>query len=285
MANSNRKERRYLSSVIMISGDRNRFIQAVYDHYKKEGRHDLPWRVNTDPYYVLVSEIMLQQTQVDRVVPKFNAFVTKYPSVHKLAQASIKDVLILWQGLGYNRRAKYLLEAAKTIQHDNNGMFINKKEYLLQLSGVGSYTAAAVRVFGFNIPDILIETNIRTVYISYFYKNKEQVSDRHLEYLLEHTLDMDNPREWYWALMDYGSYIKKNQKNYSRQSSVYKKQPAFKGSNREIRGVIIKTLLSGKKTKANLLSLPFSSKRILTVLRDLTKERLVHENKEVYYLP
>ena len=268
----------------MNSSDKSRFIKTVYSHYETKGRHSLPWRINTDPYYILVSELMLQQTQVDRVIPKFTTFVHKYPSIGALYKASIGEVLLLWQGLGYNRRAKYLLETAALVQEEYNGVLPQQKEYLLQLPGVGTYTAAAVQVFGFNIPEIVIETNIRTVYISHFYNEKAQVSDEQIKSLLAETLDYSNPREWYWALMDYGSYIKKTQKNYSRQSSMYKKQSAFKGSNREIRGAVIKLLVKGKKIKNQVLALPFAEEKIKTVLKDLVDEGLVTRDKDTFFL-
>ncbi len=260
------------------------FISKVYAYYKTSGRNDLPWRINTDPYRILVSELMLQQTQVDRVIQKYNDFISAYPTITDLANGNMKDVLMLWQGLGYNRRAKFLFETANILCNTYEGSLPKEKSSLVELPGVGNYTASAVRVFSFNIPDILIETNIRTVYISYFYSNETSVSDDRLEVLLEDTLDHDNPREWYWALMDYGSYIKKTQKNYSRQSAVYKKQTTFKGSKREVRGAVIKILLTDKQSLAGLYKLPFEKQNIKVVLEELLREGMISKKKNIYFL-
>jgi A/G-specific adenine glycosylase len=212
----------------------------------------MPWREDTRPYYVLVSELMLQQTQVDRVIPKFEAFITRFPDVQSLAAASLSDVLVLWNGLGYNRRAKYLHDAAKKIMTDFNGVFPETKEKLLSLPGVGPGTAGALLAYAFNVPEVFIETNVRSVYFHHFFSDGDKVSDEELKKCVEETLDREHPREFYWALMDYGTWLKKNKLGKVTQSTHYKKQSALKGSVREVRGRII-TLLGNGDVQVNAL--------------------------------
>ena len=142
------------------------FQKEVWNYYKAHGRHDLPWRKTRDPYRILVSEVMLQQTQVPRVLEKYKEFLKAFPSVMALAAAKLSEVLKIWSGLGYNRRGKYLHDAAKIVVADHKG---NMKKALAEpLPGVGSYTRAAVRTFAYNEPHTMIETNIRTVYIDLY---------------------------------------------------------------------------------------------------------------------
>src|SRR3990167_45987 len=141
------------------------FRRTVWKYYNENGRHDLPWRKTKDPYRILVSEVMLQQTQVARVLEKYKQFLKRFPTVRALAKASLADVLKIWSGLGYNRRGKYLHDAAKVIVRVGN----IKKELTGPLPGVGPYTKAAVLTFAFNQPEVLIETNIRAAYIHHFY--------------------------------------------------------------------------------------------------------------------
>lgn len=202
---------------------------------------------------------MLQQTQVDRVVPKYLAFIKRFPTAKALAKAPLVEVLRLWSGLGYNRRAKYLWEAAKVFQtHD-----------LEALPGVGPYTASAVRVFAFNKPEILIETNIRAVFLHHLFPRSRKVPDTKI-YPFMNKVKIDNPREWYAALMDYGTYLKSVHPNPSRRSMHHTKQSKFKGSNREIRGAILRARLAGR----SLAKLPFDQKRVQEQVKALKKEGL-----------
>jgi A/G-specific adenine glycosylase len=194
---------------------------------------DMPWRQDTRPYYVLVSEMMLQQTQVDRVIPKFDAFVAAFPDEKALAKASLADVLKLWQGLGYNRRAKFLHEAAKQIV--TRGGFPDDEAGLVSLPGVGKNTAGAILTYAYNTPAVFIETNVRAVYIHHFFDDGALVDDSDIRELLEKTLDRDDPRTFYWSLMDYGSWLKRQGVRASR-SKQYKKQSPLRGSVREVRG-------------------------------------------------
>ncbi|HET6746774.1 MAG TPA: hypothetical protein VFH06_01560 [Candidatus Saccharimonadales bacterium] len=220
----------------------NQFQELIWEKGGELYR-SMPWRDDTRGYYVLVSELMLQQTQVDRVIPKFAAFIEKFPNERALAKASLGEVLTLWNGLGYNRRAKFLHEAAKMIHHEYSGAFPNTKEQLMKLPGVGKNTAGAILTYTFNEPIVFIETNIRTVYFEHFFKEGVQVSDDELSKVVEETIDREHPREFYWALMDYGTWLKKQGAGRLDKSKHYKKQSPLKGSVREVRGQIIRLLM------------------------------------------
>lgn len=203
---------------------------------------DMPWRQDTRPYYVLVSELMLQQTQVVRVIPKFIEFIEAFPDENVLAGAELSEVLRHWQGLGYNRRAKYLHDAAKKIVYELDGVFPREEKDILSLPGVGKNTAGAIRAYAFNEPAIFVETNVRTVYIHHFFADDFDVSDTQIIEKLKATLDRENPRKFYQALMDYGSWLKMNSVKNNVRSKHYKKQPPLKGSLREMRGEIVRRL-------------------------------------------
>src|SRR5665213_252944 len=228
------------------------FKKTIWQYYKKHGRSLIPWRKTRDPYKILVSELMLQQTQVSRVTPKYLAFIKKFPTFKSLAEASVPSVLEMWQGLGYNRRALYLKKTAEIVQEKYKGKLPHNLELLIELPGIGKNTAAAICAYSFNLPVVFIETNIRRIFIHFFFPNKKQVDDTEILKLVQKTLDQKNPREWYWALMDYGSFLKTQVENPNRKSKHYTKQSKFKGSDREIRGKILRILLKEKiisKTK------------------------------------
>ena len=262
------------------------FVRTVWDYYEREGRHTLPWRATRNPYRILVSEIMLQQTQVDRVIPKYRAFLKQFPSLKHLARASLKDVLIAWQGLGYNRRAKMLHTCAKVIVDEHRGIFPCTYNELVELPGVGPYTAGAVMAFAFNEAVPIIETNIRTVFIYHFFHDGTDVSDTEIGRLIDITLDTEKPREWYYALMDYGAYIKRTQGNPNSRSAEYTRQSGFKGSDREIRGAIIRVLTGKLQTRNQLLKmLPFEDIRIDAQIVKLMQEGMVTGTRGRYSLP
>jgi A/G-specific adenine glycosylase len=237
----------------------------------------MPWREDTRPYYVLVSELMLQQTQVDRVIPKFNAFIERFPDEATLASASLSDVLELWNGLGYNRRAKYLYDAAKMIVGDFGGTFPLDYEALLELPGVGPNTAGAIATYAFNQPVVFIETNVRTVYFHHFFEDGEKIADAALKELVSETIDKENPREFYWALMDYGTLLKKQGVGRIHQSVHYKKQSALKGSVREIRGQIVKALMDGEMNRDSLMKAVTYDERFGPALEGLVSDGLIME--------
>ncbi|MES2134943.1 MAG: A/G-specific adenine glycosylase [Patescibacteria group bacterium] len=260
------------------------FRTIVRTFFKSNGRHNLPWRNTRNPYRILVSEIMLQQTQADRVIPKYKAFLKKFPTVHTLAQAPLGEVLREWQGLGYNRRAKMLHGAAKVIVEKHKGTVPLLYNELIQLPGVGDYTAKAVRVFAWNKPEVMIETNIRSVFIHHFFPNKVGVGDENLHPYMGEVLDTNNPREWYSALMDYGSYLKKTLPNPSRKSVHHVAQKPFKGSDREIRGALLRLLSKKSSSVEDLYELPFQRLRIDTQIKALVKEGFIRSRGSRYML-
>jgi len=236
---------------------------------------DMPWRDDTRPYYVLVSEIMLQQTQVARVIPKFNKFIARFPDEESLARATLADVLVEWQGLGYNRRAKYLHDSAKMIVGTITGVFPRTAADLQKLPGVGKNTAAAIMAYAFNQPEIFIETNIRTVYIHYFFHDQTDITDKQITALLEQTIDTKNPRQFYQNLMDYGAWLKANGTQNIAKSRHYKKQSKFAGSIRQLRGRILRELAAGSKSMKNLNTLLENDERLSVTLSQLEREGLI----------
>ena len=264
----------------------SRFQRTILDHYRRCGR-DLPWRTTTDAYHILVSEFMLQQTQVDRVLPKYQEFIGRFPDPAALARAPLQQVLAAWSGLGYNRRAQALKKCAEAIMKHCGGRVPDSQDALEQLPGIGPYTARAVCVFAYNQPRIVIETNIRAVYIHFFFVGHTSVQDGDLLPFIQKTLYRRNPRRWYNALMDYGVMLKKFCGNPSRTSARYARQSPFKGSNREIRGMIIKMLLMHQAcTEAMLIKKTGKdSERVKAVILHLLKEDLVRRQGPRIFLP
>lgn len=203
----------------------------------------MPWRKTTDPYRITVSEVMLQQTQVNRVRDKYLEFIKRYPDFLSLSKANNRDVLLVWQGLGYNRRAIYLRDLARIIVGEYGNKLPRELMLLKALPGIGTATAGAILSYAFNQPSVFIETNIRRVFIHFFFPNGSAVDDKGIMPLVSRTLDMDNPREWYWALADYGAMLGKTRDNPNRKSRHYAKQSAFTGSDRKLRGEIVRILL------------------------------------------
>ena len=261
------------------------FQSKVYAQARQHYR-DFPWRHTQIAWRILVSEIMLQQTQADRVVEKYNQFIKIFPSASALAKAPLRKVLQSWQGLGYNRRAKMLWRAAQMIVEKHRGRVPKTIETLEALPGVGPYTARAVRTFAFNQSEVLIETNIRTVFIHEFFPRRKKVADREFLPLIKQTLDQVNPRRWYTALMDYGTVLKRQYKNPSRRSIGYTVQTKFTGSNREIRGAVIRELVENTQltTDQLLRRLSLELARLEPVLLALTKEGLIRRRGQKYCL-
>ena len=272
------------------------FKKTVLDFYAHSGR-SLPWRYNStasldmtpNPWGVLVSEFMLQQTQIKRVVPYWERWMMLWPQPADLAKASLELVLKEWSGLGYNRRAKNLHDCAAEITKKYNGIVPRLPQQLITLPGIGPYTAGAVACFAWNIPTVFIETNIRSVLLHFFFFDKTGVKDTELIPILQKCLDYNNPRLWYWALMDYGAELKKLTKNPSQKSAHYTKQSSFIGSMRQIRGVLIKTLST--RWPQNAKTLRREVENTITTLTDkeychalevLQKEMMVAEEKGVY---
>lgn len=266
----------------------SKFQHLVLDYYHAHGRHDMPWRQpdakgEFDPYKIWISEIMLQQTQVSRVIPKFESFIARFPDIHSLARAPLADILTEWVGLGYNRRAKFIWQAAQLVANELDGVFPKTLDGLVALPGIGTNTAGAIMAYAYNESVVFIETNIRTVFIYHFFADQDAVTDKELLPIITKSIPADNPREWYWALMDYGSYIKATQGNASRQSKHHVKQSAFEGSRRQLRGAIIKQLMLGDLTYAELQDM-YDDNRLLSVLQDLVSEGFVTDKNNIYTL-
>ncbi len=224
-------------------GDIRDFQDTIYRHYQTHGRR-FPWRDTTDPYHILVSEIMLQQTQTERVLGYYSPFIRQFPDFCTLAGALLKDVLEHWQGLGYNRRAINLKKTAEMVMALYQGKFPESPDELIRLPGIGAATAGGIMAFAFNKSVVFIETNIRRVFIHVFFQDRQGIRDKEVLPIVKDTLDKDNPRQWYYALMDYGAMLKKNVSNPNRRSAHYTRQASFEGSNRQIRGMIIRHLLT-----------------------------------------
>ncbi|HEX4068544.1 MAG TPA: hypothetical protein VHX42_00440 [Candidatus Babeliales bacterium] len=222
------------------------FKEFIWNFYKQNKR-DFAWRHVDNPYFVVVSEIMLQQTQTQRVITKYEEFIAAFPNFESLAAASLRDVLLVWQGLGYYRRARFLHQLAQIVVHEHGGVLPQEPKTLQTLPGIGPNTAGSICAFAFNKPVVFIETNIRTVFIDSFFRAYETVSDKELLPLVEASVDQDNPREWYYALMDYGVFLKSRKVNPSRKSAHYNKQSKFEGSDRQIRAKIVKIISEQEK--------------------------------------
>lgn len=225
-------------------------------------------------YKIVVSEIMLQQTQVSRVMEKYKEFLKAFPTLQSLSRASLGNVLKLWQGLGYNRRARFLHQFAKRVIERHGGVIPRDGEGLLALPGIGKGTAGSIMAFAYNLPVVFIETNIRRVYIHHFFADKDTVSDKQILPIVEATLPSKNYREWYYALMDYGAHLKNLDVNPNRKSKHYVKQSKFDGSNREVRGVILKYLSNHEKL-SDKKYLTFTKTRFEKALTGLIKEGFV----------
>lgn len=230
----------------LTSAEIEAFQRKILDYYAAHGRV-LPWRTRATPYRVLVSELMLQQTQVERVIDKYRQFLDAYPDFHALANAPQPELLGIWSGLGYNRRALALKALAQAVIANHNGTLPRSPEQLLALPGIGRYTAGAIMAFAFNQPVVFIDTNIRRVFIHEFFDGRADIHDDELIPLVAQTVYRDNPCRWYNALMDYGTMLKQQTQNPNRRSRHYVRQAPFKGSNREVRGMILK-LLVGQRT-------------------------------------
>jgi len=261
------------------------FQQFIWDFYYTQGR-DFAWRNVDDPYHVVVSEIMLQQTQTYRVAPKYEQFIELFPDFSTLAHAPLRYVLSAWQGLGYNRRGMYLQQIAQRVMQEFHGKLPSDPEILQTFPGIGLNTAGSICAFAFNKPVIFIETNIRTVFLHTFFKDVIQVHDKELLPLIASTLDHENPREWYYALMDYGVLLKRLYPNPSRKSKHHITQSKFEGSDRQIRGKIIKVLTEQQCLMYGQL-LAYINKepeRVQRIVQQLCADGLIQKEDERLYI-
>lgn len=256
------------------------FREAVFAHYEAHGRHNLPWRKTRDPYRILVSEVMLQQTQVDRVIPFYAAFLKAFPTARALAEAPLGQVLTEWQGLGYNRRAKMLRNAAKEIMGRWKGKFPKNADDIESLPGVGPYTARAVAAFAYNQDSAFVETNIRTALMHHFFRTGK-VSDSELMPILDAALPRGKSREWYSALMDYGAALKRAGLRTNARVAGYAKQKKFEGSSRQARGAILRALVPGPFPVAKVSMLLGREREVQmkSALAALVKEGMVRVSR------
>lgn len=297
-------------------------LRAFVEFVAKKGRElyrDLPWRRTYDPYAIWISEVMLQQTQVSRVDGRWQRWLERFPTVDALAAAAPSDVLEEWQGLGYNRRALSVHRAAQAIS-EAGGIFPQDPKELVKLPGIGPATAAGIRAFAFNLHGVYLETNVRTVFLHELYPQAEGVPDSELVPLVELTCpasvtdavnvaDADStendataaltPRSWYYALLDYGAYLKKTIPNPSRRSKSHIKQSRFEGSHRQKRAELLRVLLAHKdeggavfetlhqelcQIEVNAGRETLDEQVTLGLLEELAKEGFCQKNNE-YWLP
>lgn len=224
----------------------DQFIAKVWEEGARLYR-DLPWRGIDDPYAVLVSEVMLQQTQVSRVEKYWDRFLKLFPTLDALASAETSLVLEAWQGLGYNRRALALKRCAEQCAEQYRGVLPDAYDELLVLPGIGKATAGGVLAFAYQKPVLYLETNVRTVFLHEFFPHEEEVSDRRIEPLVEQTCSKEDPRGWYYALLDYGAYLKSVLPNPSRRSRHHVIQSKFEGSRRQKRAEIVRLVLAQRE--------------------------------------
>jgi A/G-specific adenine glycosylase len=268
---------------MLADEEKRQFRTEIYTYYESHGR-DMPWRRTTEPYHIVVSEIMLQQTQVERVTDKYWEFLHTFPHFRALAAAELRDVLAVWKGLGYNRRALALKSLAAAVVDRFGGILPSDRDLLVTLPGVGEATAGAIMAYAFNLPVTFIETNIRRVFIHRFFGGREEVRDRDIMPLVEETLDRNDPRRWYWALMDYGSMLKKTVENPNKKSAHYQKQSPLRGSDREIRGAVLGLLVAEDRLSVEELCRILGADRVRAdrIMRRLAEEGLVKEAEGLY---
>ena len=270
-------------------------IDALLSWYRVHGRHELPWRKTRDPYRVLVSELMLQQTQVRRVIPKYEAFIARFPTMADLAAADRRDLLLLWQGLGYNSRAVRLHALAKAVRA--SGAMPDTIEELRSLPGIGPYTAGAVMIFAYDTPAASVDVNVSRVLSRIFVQPDTTPRPDELQDLASTLITMSGkPHNWQSALMDFGSGVCTAReprcvgcplrtvcktRGIRPQEQQQEKQPAFYGSSRWWRGQILKHLLQGQSNTTGLLDAikddanADDAQRFEAALRTMAKEGLI----------
>ena len=259
------------------------FQNIIYSYFKQYGR-EFPFRREISPYNVVISEMMLQQTQTNRVSEKFEQFIQEFPDFQSLANAPLNNVLKVWQGLGYNRRAVALKNIAEKVVNEFDGILPADVEILKSFPQIGHNTASSIVAFAFNMPTFFIEVNIRRVYIYYFFPGKNLVNDSLILPIVRKTLDRANVRKWYYALMDYGVMLKKTHPELNKRSAHYRKQSKFKGSDRELRGKILRLLIANSNlTESDILKeLNISSKKLNDILNVLIKEGFIKKEKHLF---
>lgn len=254
-----------------------RFQKKIFDWWEGNKR-DLPWRKTHDPYRIMVSEIMLQQTQVARGLLKYQEFITRFPSLESLAGASPAEVIRVWKGMGYNRRAVYLHGAARKIVTDYHGIFPQDERALLQLPGLGKYTTRAILVFAYKKDVAMVDTNIRQIITHFFFHDVPQ-SEKMIQEVADALIPQGKAWEWHQALMDYGALALDRKKNKRK-----KKQTPFKETNRYFRGRILDLLREGDKQEDEVYAVLRQTYKkdnaaAAALLQGLVKDKLISWSK------
>lgn len=259
----------------------NNFHIRLFDWWQGRNKRDLPWRNTENPYHIMISEFMLQQTQVNRVIPKYEAFLKEYPTLNSLADADKSDVITLWQGLGYNRRAIWLQEAANIIATKEE--FPRNRKELQEIKGIGPYTSRSIQIFAFNAPYAAVDTNIRRIYIVEGFIS-EDMNKSEVQEIADQLVPRDRARDYHNALMDYGSTeLTARNTGISPRGG---KTTEFEGSNRQIRGKIIKLLTQRRMITLTELKSMINHPSLQLNLDNLEKEGLIlKEGKNEYLLP
>ena len=257
-----------------------KFRRKVFTFFKNHGR-DLPWRMTEDPYKILLSELMLQQTQVSRVITYYTSWVQRWPTIQLLATASRHEVLQAWMGLGYNTRAIRLQKAAQIIVKEFQGDVITAMNNYKAIPGVGRYTSQAVLIFAANADLATVDTNIRRIFIHEF-SLPETVSEKTIWGLAQRCLPKGRSRDWHNALMDYGALHLTARKTGIPPKT---KQPRFEESDRQLRGRIIRLLLQKDQGFAQIKKLfEVDEPRLQIILDKLAHEGIISRKNDRYHL-
>ena len=261
----------------------NEFRNVIYTFYKTNKRK-FPFRDTRDPYRILVSEVMLQQTQTSRVVQKYEEFIHRYPDFASLSTADLGELLSMWKGLGYNRRAKSLRETALIVREQYGGVLPSDPAVLRTFPGIGPATSCSIAAFAYNIPTVFVEVNIRRVFIHFFFRDMSGIPDSEILPIVEYTLDTENPREWYYALMDYGAMLKRYYPDLAKQSRHYTRQSPFEGSNRQLRGRILAAAAEKAEFSLSELAVWFecADAPVEKAAEELLREGFLRKDGEIY---
>jgi len=269
------------SDSLVFSAERIQEFQKNVFYFYQKNKRDLPWRKTTDPYKILLSELMLQQTQVNRVILYYAKWITRWPDIHALASASLAEVLQAWMGLGYNTRAINLHKAARKIVTEFDNDVLEAMKQYKEIPGVGRYTSQAVQIFSTNADIVTIDTNIRRIFIKEFHLH-EKVSDKELWRLAEKCLPKGRSREWHNALMDYGALHLTSQKTGIKPKT---QQSRFEGSDRQIRARILRCLLNDTMSLSELKkTFRIEQKRLRRILDKMVTEKIIVNNNNSYQL-
>lgn len=269
------------NSPLITDVDIQRFQKKILAFYQQNKR-DLPWRKTTDPYHILVSEFMLQQTQVTRVIEYYTTWMKKWPTVQLFAKTAYKNVLTAWMGLGYNRRAMYLYKTAQIIVHDFDGDVLEAVKQFDKLPGIGLYTSKAVQIFSANADIATVDTNIRRIFIKEF-NLSESITDKELFSIAEKCLPPGRSRDWHNALMDYGALYLTSKKTGIKPKT---QQSRFQGSDRQIRGQILRLLLKETQSLYQIQDqIDVETKRLSTILEKMEKEKTIDKIDNSYHIP